>query len=241
MSLWPDASDTRGRVLTESRTDRQGRFSLEAPAEGRYRIAAELEHRDILHATSQGLDVGRGGAQVRLRFEVGRRLSGVVVDRSGQPIPDAHLTVLPALHTPACSDPSLGVFTDANGRFTFQGISGEQLTLHVWKDGYLDASRDGVSRSFPLEPGDRDVRLVLPRLAGVRGRFVRADGSPIMLFHLNGEEHEDEEGRFFLPIHSTGTMTLELAEPGSPYAPVRRTLAVQQEVGVELGTITPVP
>jgi protocatechuate 3,4-dioxygenase beta subunit len=243
VGLWPATPDIREAELTRATTDLQGRFSLGASSEGRYRVAAVLSHDDFTRATSQEIELGKGGARVRLRLEAGRRLSGVVVDRGGQPIPEAQVRVLPTLHVEplGCGGPPPRAITDSHGRFTFRGISGEQLVLHVWKEGYLDVSRDGVRDGFPLKPDERDVRVVLLKSAAVQGRFVRADGSPIMFFELNGQEHAHEKGRFSLPIYGAGTVQFELREPGSRAAPVRRTVTVQEEVDLDVGTITQGP
>ncbi|QRK07091.1 hypothetical protein JQX13_44745 [Archangium violaceum] len=59
-----------------------------------------------------------------------------------------------------------------------------------------------------------------------------------MILEVNGEEQVDEEGRFLFPIRRSGTMELELSESGSKLAPVRRTVTVQEEVDLDVGTIT---
>ncbi|WP_375765522.1 carboxypeptidase-like regulatory domain-containing protein [Archangium gephyra] len=240
VSLWSEAVEITQDRGARGITNLQGRYSLAAPGEGRYRVAAELIQDDFARSTSQEIDVGKAGAQVRLSFEAGRRLSGVVVDRRGQPLVNAGVRVLPVLHaTPlGCGSPVERVNTGSDGRFTFQSVSGEQLELHVWKYGYLKASGVEGRTGLPLEPDAREVRVVLVKSADIKGRVVRADGSPVTVFRLNGEEMEDDEGRFFLPIHRTETMQLELSEPGSQDAPVRRTVYVQEEVDVDLGTIT---
>ncbi|WP_158502287.1 hypothetical protein [Vitiosangium sp. GDMCC 1.1324] len=51
----------------------------------------------------------------------------------------------------------------------------------------------------------------------------------------------DEDGRFSLPIYGSGTLQLELAEPKSRAAPVRRTVTVQEEVELDVGTLTQGP
>lgn len=239
VSLWPATPEKRASALTRASTDLRGRFSLAAPAEGRYRIAAEMAHDDFSRGTSQELELGQGGARIQLRFAAGHPLSGVVVDRRGQPIAGAEVRVLPALHEEGTRgvEPPPSATTDAEGRFTFRAVSGEHLELHVSKEGYLDVSRDGVRGGWPLEPDASHVRVALLKSAAVKGRFVRADGTPINVINVNGEAQGDYRGSFSVPIYRAGTVQLELSEPGSSAAPVRRTVTVQEEVDLDVGIL----
>jgi hypothetical protein len=222
-------------------TDLRGHFSLAAPAEGHYQIVAESRGDGFSKSASQRVEVGKGGARVRLRLEEGYALSGVVVDRSGHPIEAASVSVASSAHLPSLGcGPSIGVDTGPDGRFTLQGVSGEELELLPLKEGYRidDVSLPCARGWIHLAPGTREVRVVLRREAFIRGRLVSAKGSPISRFQVNGQMHVDEDGEFRWPFGDAGMVRLELAAPD--FTPARRTLSVQVQEGVDvdLGTIT---
>ncbi|WP_395828605.1 carboxypeptidase regulatory-like domain-containing protein [Archangium violaceum] len=242
VSLWTVTSgELEDYLVRGTFSDLQGRFSLTAPEEGRYRVVAGQMQGVFSRETSQVVEVGKGGARVRLRFAAAHRLSGVVVDRRGQPIADANVRVQPAFHKMeiSCGGSTPGTRTDSDGRFTFRGVSGELLRLHVWKEGFGRAEGAGPQGSIPLSPDAREVRVVLVDPAVVKGRFVHEDGSPVTHFSVNGESYEDKEGRFAHPLDRLGTVLIELYLPESPHESVRRTVTIhQEEVEVDLGTIT---
>jgi hypothetical protein len=243
LGLLPTASEQEFEQVHyfATRTDLRGSFSLVAPAEGHYRLIAESRGDDFSYSASQEVEVGKGGARVRLRLEDGYALSGVVVDRGGHPIEAARVSVASSAHlnSRGCG-PSTGVDTGPDGRFTLQRVSGEALELLVWKENYQidDVSSRCVRGGIHLAPGAREVRVVLGREAFIRGHLVSAQGSPIHRFQVNGRVHANRAGKFHWPFGGTGTVRLELAAPD--FTPARRTLSVQVQEGadVDLGTIT---
>ncbi|HEX8434713.1 carboxypeptidase-like regulatory domain-containing protein, partial [Archangium sp.] len=69
----------------------------------------------------------------------------------------------------------------------------------------------------------------------VRGRVVRADGSPIPRFHINGELHQDAGGAFRLPIRKSEERVLIFSAPG--LATTARRLQVREGLDTDVGDV----
>lgn len=115
------------------RTDEQGRFSLEGLCQRAYRIGM-LDPSSASTATSESFAAGR--RDLRLVFPVGepRRVAGRVRSRGGVYLEGVQV----GLHCPLFG----GVHheqgratTDAEGRFSFDGVAGSELSL--WLRGEL--------------------------------------------------------------------------------------------------------
>jgi hypothetical protein len=237
VALLPLGAENTKAPLDLERTDARGRFSLLTLEEGRYRVVAERNLEDFVHVTSRLIDVGKGVTRVRLRFERGQGVSGVVVDRQGRPIPGIQVSVKTVHAHPPLDWRRRGVFTDSEGRFSFKEVSGEDLALNVASSKYeLDRPSE---QPVLVKPGATEMRLVLKRKAFIKGLLVDAKGAPITNFVVSGEGEWDSEGWFSWPIEHTGPVRLELSAPHLTSA--RRTLSVQvqeDEVDLEVGTIT---
>jgi hypothetical protein len=242
VSIWAEEPRDPKHQLDYGHTGVDGRFSFPAPSEGRYRLAAEFFMGDITETASQRVEVGPRGASVQVRLGGGHEFSGVVVDARGQPMEGVDVEVLSTLHAELlrCAGPAGGRKTGPDGRFRFQRVSGESLVLKVKKEGYvLQCMGEERRELFPLTPEAREVRVVLVKRAFVYGRIVQEDGSPVIAYTLNGSRRAQTEGRFEWPIRCTGSLTLEVSAPDLlPGAvPVRRTVSVQEEVKLDLGTL----
>ncbi|MFE8599949.1 carboxypeptidase regulatory-like domain-containing protein [Archangium violaceum] len=242
VSLWSSEASS-DLELESGTTDARGRFSLIAPRPGRYRVSAELEDNSFAHATARAVEVGPEGAQVRLRFEAGHSLSGIVVDLQGRPVPEA-VVGFQSEHRSGRhfrQEPEVHATTGPDGRFTFASVSGDPVVLSVETEDFLlaEPSREDMPGWMRLEPSAREVRVVLARKAMLRARLVRADGSTVTGFTVNGEEMYDEQGLLEWPIVRTGSLSLEISiDEDERSAAVKRTVFVRQEVDQDLGVIT---
>jgi hypothetical protein len=163
---------------------------------------------------------GKGEAQVRLRFEDGRRLLGQVVDWRGRPLPKlfVHLQAAPRPVLPRGGTlADVSVQTDSDGRFTLQQVSGEQFDACIRGDVYVPlAAIHGEARCIRVKNDGQDVRLVLGRNVFVTGRLVHPDGSPVTHYRVNGREVRRDDGELSLRIQQPGIERIELSAPGYP-------------------------
>ncbi|HYO69453.1 MAG TPA: carboxypeptidase-like regulatory domain-containing protein, partial [Archangium sp.] len=177
VGLWPEGSGKLREQLDRDVTDAWGRFTLSAPEVGRYRLAAELDGNTLVRATSQLISLGGGESRVSLLLPTGQPVSGVVVDPRGNPIPGIRLRVRSPLEFEDVGGgwSFRGVSTEQDGRFSFRGLAGEELVLHVWEPGYEFDASHGIGPRGPLRvrPGDSWLRLVLVRVGPIRDAYEK--------------------------------------------------------------------
>lgn len=147
-------------------TDRAGRFRFESAAPGPFRVDAVLDGRGYGQhdgQTAMGTRENLAIALVR-----GRRLEGIVLGVDGQPVGNAWVSALESIG--AVRAPMAGisgdfaaqvVFTDAEGRFRFESLAAETVTLFA--NQLVDGLRYQATVSVPTnaEAGAEPVRLTL--------------------------------------------------------------------------------
>jgi hypothetical protein len=242
VSLWneADSAKTSRRALTE--TDAAGRFSLDVPAPGRYEVSAVMAWKDMLRVVSQRVEVeGKQPPRVRLRMPSGRGLSGVVVDWYGKPVPEVPMQLLPVpryTERVQCCNPEYHPSTDAEGRFAFAEASGDQVEICIKKGDYaLVGSTSAQPRCTRVKNDGQPVRLILGREVFVTGRLVRADGTPVTHFFVNGQEKKRDDGEFSIRVLQPGVEQINLSAPGG-YSVQRTAPAFADgEVIQDLGSI----
>ncbi|WP_375768835.1 carboxypeptidase-like regulatory domain-containing protein [Archangium gephyra] len=247
--LWSAASSGGWQASGSTTTDARGHFALEASSNSRYRVTAEFAQDDVTHTASRVVELDKEDVRVQLRFEQGHVLSGVVVDSRGQPLEGASVALRSSARRPffhhgrRIHAVGSSQQTGPDGRFRFQSVSGELLELYVWKLDYvLPCAQQADGRiALAVKPGERELRVVLVRMAFAQGRFARKDGTPVTSFVVNGEGEYHPDGRFSVPIQCTGPLQLELIDVSDDHGRgslrVRHSVAVREEVDVDVGTI----
>jgi len=242
VSLWDEKDHAKSSRRGFARTDVKGRFSLEVPAPGRYEVTAVMAWRDTLRVASRAITVeGQPTQRVQLRLSTGQGLSGVVVDWHGRPVPEVLLQLLPSpryTERVQCCHPDYHLSTDAEGRFALTEAAGEYVELCIKKGDYaVVGSTSAQPRCTRLKNEGQPVRVILGREGFVTGRLVRADGSPVNHFFVNGQEKRREDGEFSIRVLQPGVEPINLSAPGG-YS-VQRTAPVfpDGEVIVDLGSI----
>ncbi|NNB91604.1 carboxypeptidase regulatory-like domain-containing protein [Corallococcus exiguus] len=247
----PGSTDSMPELATT--TDAQGSFALRGPPPGKYRLQAEywggFEKRCVAR------DVEVIGTEVKLealRLDEGLRVSGQVVDAAGRPLVGMQVGLEQAGAAKgregrgSASCPSRRAASDAwvveGGRFEVPHLDAGPHHLTVGQGYTLDAQAStGVSvdergDAVVVQAGRSDVRLVLRRAPGIRGRLTREDGSPIPRYTLNGETVEDFEGAFYLSTrHASSTSLLVFKAAG--LAPVSREVTAGKGEDVDLGAV----
>ncbi len=247
VSLVPE-QDAESWKEKQTIPNKQGHFTLKGVAAGKYVISAEVG----MLRTSRPVEVrGTGSVQVRLQLPSGLTLAGVVVDGTGKPVPEARVIARPGEleqdetdDGPVYRRGAARQVAEANGHFQIRHLAAGRYTVNALKEGYLfDAKASGATLSegesnesgLDVQAGNTQVRLVLSQLSTIRGRVVRADGTPVTRFQLNGVEVKDPRGAFTHPIGQSGKVTLVFSAPR--LASTSRELQVEKGVDTELGEV----
>lgn len=164
---------------------------------------------------AEHVDVPASGVvDVTLRAKPGVAVSGVVLKGRGDPAAGARVLAEPTRTSGgergADRSPIFAV-ADARGRFRFEGLTGESLTLLAF-DG---SRRAAPTRSPPVsvKPPSSDVVLRLPLATTVSGRVLGDDGQPVKHFQLNHRPIDSPDGRFETPSYE-GRAHLVIDAPG---------------------------
>lgn len=144
-------------------------------------------------------------------------IAGILVDDAGRPMPGVPLSI--------SSDPLQTARTGLDGRFRFEGLGPLRYEIGVLEKGAPPARREAFG-------GEEDLRIVVERWAGIEGRLVAVEGTPldgrrISVGNGPATAETDSGGRFALAPLAPGLVTL-VAE-GVP--PLRLLLASGERRG----------
>ncbi|MBJ6760649.1 carboxypeptidase regulatory-like domain-containing protein [Myxococcaceae bacterium JPH2] len=247
ISLWENSPSDEPvpfpvRTVT---ADAQGHFTLQGLPAGHYVVEATQTEGGVERTATQNLDLSDDAeAQVTVRFEAGWSLAGVVVDGAGHPIPDARLratvaqNVLPSWKQGIVSTGyrgvamPLGARTGPDGRFVLRQLMADAYDLEVLKSDFVCRDANPCQR---VERGQPEARVVMERVAQVRGRVEGPDGAPLTQFWVNTQSFANKTGTFSLPINETGTVPFTITVP--KLAPLFRSVEVRRGEDVDLGTL----
>lgn len=159
-----------------------------------------------------------------------RSLAGQVVDSVGASVPDAEIfaTDVADEYLHFVEGLRRRVRSGPDGRFRVDHLPEAQLWVHVKKDGYL--------QDAPLQvaSGRQDVRVVLARLARVRGAVVDERGHPVPDFEVDHQKVHAPDGRFDRPRPPKSTALTVTAQG---FAVARVPLAGDARADTDLGVI----
>lgn len=232
-----------------------GRFQIGPLAPGAYRVTASDGINPPREASdwSQGtVRVGTGSVRAEVILRRGGSLTGRVVDRSGQPLPDlwvtadctsmAGMTGRPGLVRSTLRPGAAGrTMTDTEGRFRIDRIASDaRCTLRA------DQSADGgVGIARDVRPGD-DALITMPELGSLSGTAMAPDGTPVTRFQVSVRSSEGmtrtetltaRDGHWSLSRVVPGRMVVLAYDPslGDAQAQARVDLAPgERRDGVEL-------
>jgi len=196
-----------------------GSFTISQLDPGAYVLLASGEfvtkHMDGVHVSGPKTDLGV------ITVEHGHALEGVVVDSSGNPVPDARVVAGKGI-TDADLKDSLGVnltaqsiFTDALGQFRIGGLPSD-ATIAI-------ADHSTLGRSLPTPVGgDAPLRLVLHAPGSLEGVVAGLEHGGGCFVALKPKDTTglpygtscDEHGRYKIARMTEGEYRVELQGPG---------------------------
>ncbi|HSP80143.1 MAG TPA: carboxypeptidase-like regulatory domain-containing protein, partial [Myxococcaceae bacterium] len=261
-TLVPDAPWPNGWE-TFSLTDEQGRAVISGLMGGRYLLMATPPWKTPFRMADQRVELRENERrQVRLRFEQGVELAGVVVDGEGKPVAGAEVRTLPEailgrgldkkkstlqFHYRRLYDEWEGkagrpALTGPDGRFVLRHLRPETYRLSASKLGYvMDVEAMGEAfaaeghKGLRVKAGtDKPARLVLSYRGFIRGRVVGSGGQPLTEFELDGQPMRSEDGTFVVGVRQFGPHMLRFIAPGRAVTWRRADMAGRD---VELGDV----
>lgn len=220
-------------------SDAAGRFAFRGLVGGQYELVT-ASPRFLPSRTKVRVESGGQQRHVLVTLKTGRSIAGRVVDDLGQPVEGIlvgsyrHRELGSGMQVTALAEDE-AVKTAADGTFVLGGIGELAVTVRARGAGYAAA------RQANVQPGTRDVSLVLQRLANIRGVLrdttgraivgsrVKLDGAggPQMMVGGRAEAVTDASGAFLLEGVIPGQLTVR--------AEGRDHVAVETEVAVRAG------
>ena len=248
---------TQGQRGTHSRTDQDGRYTLEGVAPGSYRIRAEARGQDYIqeyYDSRLGWDnadlVVVEGAEtlenINFALETGGIISGYVTDRTtGHPIAGVQVNSDSLEHSFG-SD----AMTDASGRYTLTGLApgSHRVRAEVQGQAYVRAFyKDVISwddANLVVVKGKEEVKGIdfsLQRGASVSGRMVDDETlSPISGLEIRARL-DDGDDVSWAESNFDGTYTLlavpegvlEISARGRGYIEERTKVTIRGQAPIE--------
>ncbi len=207
-----------GRIL--ARTDARGRFALADLPAGEWWLSAGAKgyarrgDRRVVLEEEQQLD------DVELVVDTGLSIQGVVVDEAGHLVPGATVDV----RAEYPSHPLTYTLARQDGSFLLTGLDPGAYLVTASPGGRTQ--RLAERRLDAVPAGTKDLRIVLPAAAEIRGTVLGPDGEPVAgaaILLVEGEEFlrmlgsSDRHGRFSSWIEKGTTATLVVQPPaGAP-------------------------
>lgn len=197
-----------GRPASTSTSAEDGSFSLGMLHPGEWHVRTASGQHLPLKLTLQ-LGPEELLRDLELTVEVGRWISGYVIDDRGQPVEGAQVGSLRQEESPGMRINRFtldeAVLTDANGRFSLAGLTGDKATIRAVGDGYATDTQRGV----PVGTANLQLRLV--RHGEVVGVLRDMAGQPIAGSRVTARPAEemryiDEVGGYYFDRLPMGRM-----------------------------------
>lgn len=202
-------------------TDKAGQAVLDVPSGAR--IVAYLAGFSVTV-------VQPGGAVVDLSLKPERIVSGRLLDRKGDPIRNASVSVFTSTRLAA----EFPAKTDKEGRFFAFGLWLDDYSLRANAPGFME-----LQTTFKTH----DVTARMDRAARLAGRVVDGDGRPIagVTILLDGEDRgrSGADGRFRTPELKPGRYELGVAPPYGLHATHVDLADGEQRRGFVVGILEP--
>lgn len=181
----------------ETFTDAEGHYSVGGLRPGQYEVKAIFPDHLASYPAQKARVVERGCAEINFTTQTDGRISGIVFDAQGQPLPKIRLDLARADQEQSDPNPQvLWAFADENGHYEFRSVPAGRYHLGIRLNANRDAdfpfprayypgvSRPSEAKVFRLEEGQRieKVDFVMPsplEPRTIEGVVVGSDGHPM--------------------------------------------------------------
>jgi len=211
----------------ETTTDAEGRYRLYTARRGPHRVSVTVE--DMGYAVSEPFPLdGQDVRDLDLKLVPGLRLTGMVTDEAGAPIPEAWVYVSAGSDT-VFPQERWAVAPDPAGRWALSSLAPGHYDLTV-------VAPDFVTARLNMEVPGEGQELLLKMIRGetILGRVLAEDGgTPLpgarIQLDRRPEQATDAEGRFICHTVAPGQHQLSLSAPG--FAPCEEIVQVAKGQG----------
>jgi protocatechuate 3,4-dioxygenase beta subunit len=235
-------SDAITNRVRKDVTDSDGAFRITGVEPGRYSVLAQtLAPEGTRRLKSQTIQVSASGsARVELAFDEGASIAGILVDDTGAPVANT------PVHARSEREPQMkrrsrlvdqfmaiqsgggSAKSRPDGTFELQHL--QPGAYRVFAGGGTMGAHDG---SVVARTGDRALKLVVPRIARLKGAVIDATGRPITEFTVNGKRQVSASGTFDVEASYGGE--LEVSAPGLVSA--RKSVETKAGHTTDVGTV----
>jgi uncharacterized GH25 family protein len=215
----------------DASTDPSGWFVVEDLARGS-RYSLSVRRTGFVEASVSSVDVPRS-EPVEVTLRPASRVSGMVLDPEGEPIPGAQVN-LSRTRTMEMGGNVMRMMmrvdesTDSEGRFLFEDQEPGEISLGATASGYQEAKLDNLE----IPKGEDLEGVELPLVAGaiVQGRVSAPDGRPAIgasvrvvpesggMMMMPGGAPSDGSGNYRLEGLAPGSASIEATHPDYPRA-----------------------
>ena len=219
----------------EVRADNQGRYRISGLQPGKYKVTLSLPEEVMVHRPEQEVTIAdRGCASVNYFVTDNGRISGMVLDAEGQPVPKVLVSLIEADGQDIDRDHSKIERVDENGRYSFTAVPPGRylLAMNVTRfqepkdptNAYPRTYYPGVAQAsqatiISLGPGEklteRDLRLPQRRSASViKGVVMWADGTPVANAGISFKDvtYQDSYSNYGAQADELGRFTIDSYE-----------------------------
>ena len=165
-----------------ARTDADGNFRLESlPPDQPLKI--EVRHDGYRTLTREGVRA-TDDAQV-FELDAGVQIAGTVRDASGTPVARVGLRV----RVGEGRNSNKHITADADGHFEAGGLDEGEITVQVqsWNQNFI------ATEPLVVEPGDRNIEIVVEAGESIAGFILDADGTPLKQVQLAALDENDNQ------------------------------------------------
>jgi protocatechuate 3,4-dioxygenase beta subunit len=223
----------------QTTTDAEGKFTLRGLGRNQMQVRAESD-AVASKVTSVDLTDKADVRDVKLVLDVSGRISGVVVDDKGAPVPEIQVNALPDFLSGDGNTEGMALTgmtsatTDGSGAFTVNGLV--DGAYKVWAARSTDVWQEWGQNGIAAKTGDTNVRIILPAPGEIKGTLVLdgGTGAPYPATVQVGTKPPtpvDKDGNFFVREVPPGA--IDVTFQGSGFAQM-----VKQDVKVEPGATT---
>jgi hypothetical protein len=177
-------------IRRDELTDREGRFRTSGLPPGTYRIAVNVPETIRVQGELEVRLADRGCAASTIRLLSNGRVTGRVIDRQGDSVPGAMVSLMPAAFTNREEFPHVWIRTqssDARGEFAFDGLPAGEFHMGVnvlfgasfLSSPYAPVWLPGVdarAETLPIQLSEGQRRSGLEIEVGVKLREVTVEG-----------------------------------------------------------------